>query len=415
VSEPPPSYAVPALTPPGPPHPGRIALVLSGGGARGAYEVGVLTYVLERLTARREPIRLDVVCGTSVGAINACFLAAHLADPVSGIRRLADLWTGIDLDVVLRFGMRQVATLHRVLLGGGAESVGLFDVQPMSELVQREIPWRAISRNMRHGLLRGLSISTTEVASGRTVLFMQTGGEGRIHIVPPPRTVIRYARVGPQHALASAAIPLMFPAVTIEGGLYVDGGVRQNTPIAPAIRMGATHVFAVGLSVDPASSASRPYVVPGPPSATFLLGKVLNAFLLDHIQNDFELLERVNAMIDDGTRAFGPEFLQNLNAAAVERGRPSPYTRVESLVVRPSENIGAIAAHCVRTTRLRGSMAVRRLMTSLDVGGGTEADLASYLLFDGSFARRLIDLGRVDAASRRDDIDAFFESARRGT
>lgn len=396
-------------------HAGKIALVLSGGGARGAYEVGVLSYVLERLAARREPIQLDVICGTSVGAINACFLAAHLADPVAGARRLADVWTGIDLDVVLRFGVRQVATLHRVLLGGGAESVGLFDVAPMSELVQREIPWRAISRNLRHGLLRGLCISTTEVASGRTVLWMQAAAEGRVHIVPPPRTVIRFGRVGPQHALASAAIPLMFPAVTIDGGLFVDGGVRQNTPIAPAIRMGATHVFAVGLSVDPNSSASRPYVVPGPPSATFLLGKVLNAFLLDHIQNDFELLERVNHMIDDGTRAFGPDFLKTLNEHAVDRGRPQPYTRVESLVIRPSENIGAIAAHCVRTTKLRGSMAVRRLMTSLDVGGGTEADLASYLLFDGSFARRLIDLGRVDAAARRDDVDAFFESARTGT
>jgi NTE family protein len=395
-------------------HPGKIALVLSGGGARGAYEVGVLSYVLERLAARREPIQIDVICGTSVGAINACFLAAHLADPVAGARRLADLWTGIDLDVVLRFGVRQVATLHRVLLGGGPESVGLFDVAPMSQLVQREIPWRAISRNLRHGLLRGLCVSTTEVASGRTVLFLQAAAEGRVHIVPPPRTVIRFARVGPQHALASAAIPLMFPAVTIDGGLFVDGGVRQNTPIAPAIRMGATHVFAVGLSVDPHSSASRPYVVPGPPSATFLLGKVLNAFLLDHIQNDFELLERVNHMIDDGTRAFGPDFLEKLNAYATDRGRPQPYTRVESLVIRPSENIGAIAAHCVRTTKIRGSLAVRRLMASLDVGGGTEADLASYLLFDGAFTQRLIDLGRVDAAARRDDVDAFFESARTG-
>jgi NTE family protein len=396
-------------------HPGRIAIVLSGGGARGAYEVGVLTYVLERLAAKKLPIKLDVVCGTSVGAINACFLVAHLADPVAGIRRLADLWTGIDLDVVLRFGVRQVATLHRVLLGGGVASVGLFDVAPMASLVEREIPWRAISRNLRHGLLRGICVSTTEVASGRTVIFMQTGAEGRVPIVPPPRTLIRYARVGPHHALASAAIPLLFPSVTIDGGLYVDGGVRQNTPIAPAIRMGATHVFAVGLSVDPSSAASQRPVVPAPPSATFLLGKVLNAFLLDHIQNDFELMERVNGMIDDGTRAFGDGFLTTLNAAAKERGRSQPYTRVESLVVRPSENIGAIAAHCVRTSTIRGSMAVRRLMSSLDVGGGTEADLASYLLFDGSFTRRLIDLGRIDAAARRDDVDAFFESARSGT
>lgn len=404
-------------TPPQPPPQtpgarGRVALVLSGGGARGAYEVGVLGYVLERLTARRAPVQLDIVCGTSVGAINACFLVAHLADPVAGIRRLSDVWTGIDLDVVLRFGMRQVVSLHRVLLGGGASSVGLFDVAPMAELVEKQVPWRAISRNLRHGLLRGISVSTTEVASGRTVIFMQTSNDARGAIVPPPRTVIRHTRVGPHHALASAAIPLLFPAVTIEGGLYVDGGVRQNTPIAPAIRMGATHVFAVGLSVDPHSHAASQPVVTVPPSATFLLGKVMNAFLLDHIQNDFELMERINGMIDDGTRAYGPDFLATLNHAAESRGGSVPYSRVASLVIRPSENIGAIAAHCVRHTKIRGSLAVRQLMSNLDVGGGTEADLASYLLFDGTFARRLIDLGRVDAAARRDDIDAFFESAR---
>ncbi len=396
---------------PRPPGKGRVALVLSGGGARGAYEVGVLAYIVERLVARKRPVQLDVICGTSVGAINACYLAAHLADPATGMRHLADLWTGIDLDVVLRFGVRQVATLHRVLLGGGLESVGFFDVAPMASLVEREIPWRAVSRNLRHGLLSAISISATEVASGRTTLFLQASAELAGRIVPPPRTIVREARVGPHHALASAAIPLLFPSVQIDGRLYVDGGVRQNTPIAPAIRMGATHILAVGLSVDPNAGPQQPPVVAGAPSATFMLGKVLNAFLLDHIQNDFELMERVNGIIDDGTSAFGPDFLEKLNAAGAARGRNVPYLRVEPLVIRPSENIGAIAAHCVRTTKIRGSLAVRRLMASLDVGSGTEADLASYLLFDGSFARRLIELGRVDAAARRDDIDAFFASA----
>jgi len=406
-----------SVSPPGPPSrqrpkgKGRVALVLSGGGARGAYEVGVLAYVVERLVARKRPIQLDVICGTSVGAINACFMAAHLADPTSGVRRLGDLWTGIDLDVVLRFGIKQVSTLHRVLLGGGLQSVGFFDVAPMASLVEREIPWRAISRNLRHGLLSAISISATEVASGRTTLFLQASPDLASKIVAPPRTIVRQTRVGPHHALASAAIPLLFPSVQIEGSLYVDGGVRQNTPIAPAIRMGATHVLAVGLSVDPNAGTQRAPVVTGPPSATFMMGKVLNAFLLDHIQNDFELMDRINGMIDDGTKAFGPSFLEKLNAAGAERGHSVPYLRVEPLVVRPSENIGAIAAHCVRTTKLRGSLAVRRLMASLDVGGGTEADLASYLLFDGSFARRLIELGRVDAAAKRDEIDAFFVSA----
>src|SRR5271167_4362191 len=227
----------------------KIAMILSGGGARGAYEVGVLWYIFDDLTRiLGGPPRIDILCGTSVGAINACFLAAHLADPTLGIRRLVDLWTALDLADVLGFGLRQAMSMHRVVLGGGAEAAGLFDVTPMARLIEREIPWRAIARTLRHGHLSALSVSTTEVASGRTVIFMQTGPDGTLPTHAPPRTVIRGALIGPPHALASAAIPILFPHVRIGSELFMDGGVRQNTPIAPALRLGATHVFAVGLS-----------------------------------------------------------------------------------------------------------------------------------------------------------------------
>ena len=114
--------------------------------------------------------------------------------------------------------------------------------------MRREIPWRAIAHGMRDGHLGMLSVSTTEVSTGRTVLFMQTGPGGTLPSTAPPRTVLRADLIGPPHALASAAIPILFPPVRIGGDLYVDGGVRQNTPIAPALRAGATHVFAIGLS-----------------------------------------------------------------------------------------------------------------------------------------------------------------------
>ncbi len=144
----------------------RAAVILSGGGARGAYEVGVLWYVFDDLTRMLgAPPRIDILCGTSVGAINACFLAAHLGDPVLGMRRLVELWSELELQRVLGFGMRQVVSLPRVLLGGG-EGSGLFDVRPMAELVQREISWRAVSRCLRKHMLRALTISCTEVATG---------------------------------------------------------------------------------------------------------------------------------------------------------------------------------------------------------------------------------------------------------
>ncbi len=389
----------------------RIAIILSGGGARGAYEVGVLSYVLDGLAQLRgAPPRIDILCGTSVGAINACFLAAHLADPTVGIRRLINLWTEINLASVLGFGLKQAVRVHRVVLGGGADAAGLFDVTPMARLIEREIPWRAVARTLRHGHLSALSVSATEVASGRTVIFMQTGPDGTLPTTAPPRTIVRGALIGPLHALASAAIPILFPPVRIGRELFMDGGVRQNTPIAPALRLGATHVFAVGLSrevrgVESGGEDQRP------PGAAMVIGKVLNAFLLDHVQSDYEVLTRVNRMIDDGESAFGTGFLDQVNRPVVHRG-DLPYRRVSSLVVRPSEDIGKLAATFVRSGRLRaGGGLTRYLLSMLDVGEATEADLASYLLFDGSFAKKLIDLGRADAEARRHEIAEFFGSA----
>jgi NTE family protein len=369
----------------------------------------VLSYVLDELARLRgKAPRVDVLSGTSVGAINACYLAAHMADPTHGVRRLVDLWRNIRMDDVMGFGPRHIMGLSRVLTGG-AEGSGIFDVSPIASLVHREIPWRAVARSLRHRHLQALSVSTTEVSTGRTVIFMQTGPHGTLPTTAPPRTIIRADLIGPQHALASAAIPLLFPPVKIGESLYLDGGVRQNTPIAPALRLGATHVFAIGLSREVRGLDEEP-AVPGnqAPNAMFIAGKVLNAFMLDHIDNDIELLRRVNSMVDDGVRAYGPEFLVRLNAQARANGT-SAYRRVEHLTVRPTEDIGRMAAEQVRRGQFRGGSAlIRSVLRLLDVGTVREADLLSYLLFDGAFASRLIDLGRADASARRDEILSFF-------
>ena len=389
----------------------RVAVILSGGGARGAYEVGVLSYVLDTFARQRggKPPPIDILSGTSVGAVNACFLAAHMSDATLGIRRLANLWREIRLEEVLGFGMRQAIGLPRVLLGGSDAGTGVFDVMPMAKLIEREVEWRAIARTLRKGELIVLSVSVTEVTSGRTVIFMQTGPDGALPTTAPPRTVIRPAVIGPIHALASAAIPLLFPPVRIGKELFMDGGVRQNTPIAPALRLGASHVFVVGLSRDvrtleaPADGAKAP-------GAAFVIGKILNAFLLDHVQSDIEVLNRVNDLLKDGEKAYGADFMQRINRVRAERTHQ--YKKVQSLEVRPSEDIGKLAAEYVKSGELKGgTLLTRRFFSMLDVGYATEADLASYLLFDGGFARKLIALGRADAEARKHDIAAFFGSA----
>lgn len=388
-------------------------MILSGGGARGAYEVGVLWYIFDDLSRmRRAPPKLDILCGTSVGAINACYLAAHLTDPVLGMRRLVHLWSELQITRVLGFGVRQFAGIPRLLLGGGEQGTGLFDVTPMAELVQREISWRALARALRRKQLRALTVSTTEVSNGRTVVFMQTAPDVDIPKTAPPRTLFRADHIGPQHALASAAIPLLFPPVKIDDELYLDGGLRQNTPISPALRLGATHIFAIGSSREfkgvGAHEAGRDL---RPPGAAFLLGKLLNAFLLDHVDVDLELLHRMNSVIADGTAQFGAGFAESISREAEKRNAP-PYRAVTAFTLRPTEDMGRLASEHVRSGKLMGNpFLTRRLLNALDMGVGDEADLASYLLFDGHFCRQLIEMGRADAHAHRDEILSFFENA----
>ena len=300
---------------------------------------------------------------------------------------------------------------------GAAVGHGLFDVRPMAHIVEREISWRAVSRCLRKGMLRALTVSCTEVSTGRTMVFMQLSPDLTAPTNAPPRTLFRSDRIGPHHALASAAIPLLFPPVRIDGELYLDGGLRQNTPIAPALRLGATHIFAIGSSrevtgrVVPEAGHHKSMRAPG---AAFLLGKILNAFLLDHVDVDIDLLTRINNVIDDGTRAYGPGFAEALSAEARRRGGPE-YRLVRCMRVRPSEDIGRLANDHLKRGRLRGDpMLTKRLFGLLDLGVESEADLASYLLFDGPFCRRLIEMGRADAQARRDDLLEFFRDAADG-
>jgi NTE family protein len=393
----------------------RVAMILSGGGARGAYEVGVLWYIFDDLTRiLGGPPRIDILCGTSVGAINACYLAAHLGDPVLGLRRLVELWSELELTRVLGFGFRQVLTLPRVLLGGG-DGYGVFDVRPMADFVQREVSWRAVARCLRRGMLRALTVSCTEVSTGRTVVFMQVAPNLTVPVAVPPRTLFRADRIGPHHALASAAIPLLFPPVRIDGELHLDGGLRQNTPIAPALRLGATHIFAIGSSRDVTGRVVREAgysETTRAPGAAFLLGKVLNAFLLDHIDVDIELLTRINNVLVDGTRAYGAGFADALSSEARKRGALE-YRYVNCMRVRPSEDIGRLANDHLKRGRLRGDpILTKKLFNVLDLGVENEADLASYLLFDGPFCRKLIEMGRADAQARRDELIEFFREVR---
>lgn len=385
-----------------------LGLILSGGGARGAYEVGVLEYIFsEFLDVQGCPPKVDLISGTSVGAVNGAFVASHLEHVPDAAKHLVELWTDLALPDVLGFGIRQAAGLYRVLLGG-REARGIFDPTNLSAIVGRNIHWRRLRRNIRSGALQALTVSTTHVSTGQPVIFVDSAPGVGIPKSLGLHALVRRARVGQHHVLASAAIPLVFPPVEIGDEIHCDGGLRLNTPMGPSIHLGMNRLLVIGLSTP--DVVGRQAIGDGHfPGAPYMLGKVLNAFLLDHVNTDLLEVQRINDYLKDGIRAYGPEFIDRINEAAKARGALAPRRLVSSLVLRPSVDIGKVASDYLASNRVRfGKSLGRAFLSLLDVGAGADADLASYLLFDGGFAQTLIEMGRRDAHARRAEIEAFL-------
>lgn len=396
----------------------RVGLVLAGGSARAAYEVGVVRYVLEdvaRDLGRDVPI--DVISGTSAGSINACMLAAHADKPAARATMLANEWTKLELEDVVRPSAREMwHVVARMLWRGRGERSrehrgGILDPSSIERILRNGVPFGAIAEHMRKGRLAALSISTTHVASGRTVIFVQRREGGVPRWASDPTMVVRAAEIGPDHALASAAVPLLFPAVAIDGHFHCDGGLRQNVPLSPARRLGADGLVVVNPRYIRETQPTREEAQEREdeyPDPLFVLGKAMNALLLDRIENDIRRLEKLNAVIEAGTRRFGAGFPAALNEE-LGRGRANAMRPLDVVYVRASQDIGVLASDYVRSAefarRSRGlfARALRRIAE-----GEREADLLSYVLFDGPFAGQLIEMGRADARVRHDELVRFF-------
>ena len=398
----------------------KVGFVLSGGGSRGAYEAGIIHYLrtdLAKQLGRHVPI--DIVSGTSVGAINAAFLAATMADPDLQAAQLVAAWRALRIEELISLRPIDVLRAARLLLGGEPPPPepgsfrygGLLETSGLERFVVRVIPWRGIDRSLRDRHLHAISVSATHVGTGHTVVFLSSAEPVPREWSRDPFVRHRAARIGPRHVLASAAIPMLFPAVKIGDEYYTDGGLRQNTPMSPAIRLGADRLLLVSLRhVAPQTKELQREHAEAFPKPLFLAGKALNALLLDHTEYDLARMQRINLILEAGRASFGDKFDDMMNHALV-RLRGAPLRRIQAVHIRPSEDIGALAAEFVRSGRMRvhGRVA-RRLIHRLAAGEARhESDLLSYLLFDGTFASQLIELGRHDAARKADELAQLFD------
>lgn len=400
--------------------------MLSGGGARGAYEAGVLRFILEELP-RRTGIspRMDIVCGTSVGAIHACFLAATADLGEERGKLIVKIWEDLQVEEVFHFGAADLIALPRRLLGARKIAhqlragqrpdrlYGLLNTAPLERLVVEAIPWRGIRRNLRAGRVEAVCVAATQIATGRAVVFVERGDRELPPWADQDNIRMQAIRLLPVHALASAAIPLLFPAVRVGSRYYADGGLRLNTPLAPAVRLGANRVLVVGLSHRPASDTNETLAqrrTEGFGNPMFLFGKVLNALLLSPIDADLARMQFINQIIESGTDAYGSEFLDRVSNAIVEKGG-RPLRRIDHLTIRPSVDLGLIAGELLQGRRgsFKPSRGMRLFLRVFGRGSDPqEADLLSYLLFDRNYARPLAELGYQDAASKEGELAAFF-------
>jgi NTE family protein len=403
----------------------RAALVLSGGGARGAYEAGVLSVLFEEIYPDLPPgFEFDIVSGTSVGAIHAAYVAAsaHL-EGMARSRPIVDTWRGMVLDHVLQLSAGDLLGIPLRALGlswlqrrarrpdrgkGKRDDVvgGLVDVSPLEGLVAARIPWARLRDNLEGGRPGALCVSCTEVRTGRVTVFM----DGRLAIAAPwefdPNAQAICTEITPLHVRASAAIPFLFPAVRVGERYYVDGGLRMNTPLSPALRLRSDRVLVVALKHRPGSSQGLPaYPEEVITQPAFLMGKVLNALMLDQLDYEVHRVELVNAWIRQGTEVYGEDFLERMNAA-VRATRGVGYRRVELRTIRPSQDIGMIASRCYKRSGAQQLGRLPALLARLALHGvpEDESDLLSYLYFDRCFTTDLVELGREDARSQRDEI-----------
>jgi len=378
----------------------NVGLVLTGGGARAAYQVGALKAIAEFCPGKLSPFR--IFAGVSAGAINAVSIASGADEFRVATDRLSDIWRNLSPERVYRtdtrglvgIGSRWLKDLSAGGLLGSSRINYLLDTSPLRDLLAETLPVSRLSLHFRSGALRGMAVSTTSYADSLAVTFF----DGARDIEPWQRSTrigVRQ-RLRLQHILASSAIPIFFPPVRIRGLYYGDGCVRMHAPLSPAIHLGADRILAIGVqtarSARPPTPSSPPHRDWLPPSE--IAGVLMNAVFLDALEADVERLERVNRTVS----LLPPD----------QRGVPAqPLRAIPILVLRPTQDLGTLASD----QYMRFPRMLRYLLKGIGATGETGSDLLSYLAFEPDYVGRLMELGYADTLRRRGAVGDFLEGA----
>lgn len=376
-----------------PEHAPKVGLILTGGGARAAYQVGVLQAIADMLPAHT-PNPFRVICGTSAGAVNAVGLASHIGDFRTSIGRLLRLWGNLHVGDVYRSGAFDVVRSLGRWLGSllsrrwaQRTPVSLFDNSPLAALLERHIDFSGIRNAIDTGVLDALCVTASGYASGQSISFFQG-----CHSIAPWQRARRIGIVeelSVAHVLASSAIPFVFPPVKLGDGYYGDGSMQQLAPFSPALHLGAERIMAI--CVGRAVNRRKPVSSEGFPSLAQITGHLLDCVFLDTLEMDLERLQRINHTI-------------SLLPSAVRDQHGVSLRRVETFMMSPSEVIEDIALRYADAL----PAPVRFLLRCMGASGKGGSNLLSYLLFEKPYCRALVRLGFKDAMAKKSEILSFL-------
>lgn len=408
-----------------------FGLVLSGGGARGAYEAGVMHFIRSGLPKQFRTHAFALYCGSSVGAINACVLASRAEQLETQGIALRQGWEQLRQQDIYKRNVSAIGKFVGTSVLGIAMNLfrraktesdpagihfrGLVDTSPFPKFLQRMVQWKKLTDNINRRIVHGVSVTLTNMHTGKLEFVIQKN-QG----VPySGNYLVRFEPIRWQHVMGSAAIPVLFPPVNIDGTYYSDGGMRLNTPMSPAIHMGADRVMVIGMHAPNEKGSGtevhddKPHTAP---TLGEIIGKMLNSVFLDRLDYDLKQMDRINNVIDWAEQVYGADFLDKVNAHlrtnkitgdVASRG----LKRLKVFPISPSRNVCDVFSEVVESGHGISEFSAfeKMLLKFLDVDMHRGQEFLSYFLFHPNYIRALLELGYNDAKAKQDQIIAFFE------